>query len=48
MAVKICDDILNINNICSGWMHGWMDAWVGATAGLRIAYSNQKVCSSQL
>ena len=29
-----------------GWMGGWVDGWMGAKAGLRIAYSNQKVgCS---
>ena len=26
-----------------GWMDGWVDGWMGANAGLRIAYSNQKV-----
>ena len=30
-----------------GWMDGWMDGWKGGwkdgKAGLRIAYSNQKV-----
>ena len=26
-----------------GWMDGWMDGWVEAKAGLRIAYSNQKI-----
>ena len=32
---------------CSGWMDGWVDGWVdgwmGVKAGLRIAYSNQKL-----
>jgi hypothetical protein len=27
-----------------GWMGGWMDGWMGGKAGLRIAYSNQKLC----
>ena len=27
----------------SGWVEGWMDGWVGGKAGLRIAYSNQKL-----
>ena len=26
-----------------GWMGGWMDGWVDGKAGLRIAYSNQKL-----
>ena len=26
-----------------GWMGGWMDGWMEAKAGLRIAYSNQKL-----
>ena len=26
-----------------GWMDGWMDGWMGVKAGLRIAYSNQKL-----
>ena len=26
-----------------GWMDGWMDGWVDGKAGLRIAYSNQKL-----
>ena len=26
-----------------GWMDGWMDGWQEAKAGLRIAYSNQKL-----
>ena len=26
-----------------GWMDGWMGGWVDGRAGLRIAYSNQKV-----
>ena len=25
------------------WKGGWMDGWVAGKAGLRIAYSNQKV-----
>ena len=28
-----------------GWMEGWVDGWMEAKAGLRIAYSNQKVNS---
>jgi hypothetical protein len=24
-------------------MDGWMDGWMGGKAGLRIAYSNQKI-----
>ena len=28
-----------------GWMGGWMGGWVDGRAGLRIAYSNQKVKS---
>ena len=27
----------------AGWMDGWMDGWMGVKAGLRIAYSNQKM-----
>ena len=26
-----------------GWMGGWMGGWVDGRAGLRIAYSNQKI-----
>ena len=26
-----------------GWMDGWMDGWIDGRAGLRIAYSNQKL-----
>ena len=26
-----------------GWMGGWVGGWVGGRAGLRIAYSNQKL-----
>ena len=26
-----------------GWMGGWVDGWVEAKAGLRIAYSKEKV-----
>ena len=26
-----------------GWVGGWMDGWMEAKAGLRIAYSNQKL-----
>ena len=26
-----------------GWKGGWMDGWMGGKAGLRIAYSNQKL-----
>ena len=26
-----------------GWIGGWMDGWMEAKAGLRIAYSNQKI-----
>ena len=26
-----------------GWMDGWMGGWMEAKAGLRIAYSNQKL-----
>jgi hypothetical protein len=26
-----------------GWMDGWMDGWMAGKAGLRIAYSNQKL-----
>ena len=26
-----------------GWKDGWMDGWMDAKAGLRIAYSNQKL-----
>ena len=25
------------------WMDGWMEGWVEGKAGLRIAYSNQKI-----
>ena len=28
-----------------GRMGGWMDGWVDGKAGLRIAYSNQKLVS---
>jgi hypothetical protein len=28
-----------------GWMDGWVDGWVEGKAGLRIAYSNQKLQS---
>ena len=28
-----------------GLMEGWMNGWVGGIAGLKIAYSNQKVIS---
>ena len=26
-----------------GWMDGWVDGWMDGKAGLRIAYSNQKM-----
>jgi hypothetical protein len=26
-----------------GWVDGWMGGWVEGKAGLRIAYSNQKL-----
>ena len=26
-----------------GWMGGWVDGWMEVKAGLRIAYSNQKI-----
>ena len=26
-----------------GWVDGWMGGWVEGKAGLRIAYSNQKM-----
>jgi len=26
-----------------GWMDGWVDGWMDVKAGLRIAYSNQKL-----
>jgi hypothetical protein len=26
-----------------GWMDGWVDGWMAGKAGLRIAYSNQKL-----
>ena len=26
-----------------GWMDGWMGGWMDGKAGLRIAYSNQKL-----
>ena len=32
----------------SGRKEGWMDGWVDGKAGLRIAYSNQKVQESGL
>ena len=28
---------------CSGWMDGWVGGWMEVKAGLRIAYSNQKL-----
>jgi hypothetical protein len=28
-----------------GWMDGWVGGWVAGKAGLRIAYSNQKIRS---
>ena len=34
MILKTLDD---------GWMDGWVDGWMDGKAGLRIAYSNQKV-----
>ena len=30
-----------------GWVDGWMDGWMGAKAGLRIAYSKQKVMHNE-
>ena len=30
-----------------GWMDGWMGGWMDVKAGLRIAYSNQKVSEIQ-
>ena len=27
----------------TGWMDGWVGGWMDGKAGLRIAYSNQKV-----
>jgi hypothetical protein len=26
-----------------GWVDGWVDGWMEGKAGLRIAYSNQKL-----
>ena len=36
-------------SLLEGWMDGWKEGWVGGKAGLRIAYSNQKllVCDSK-
>ena len=41
---------LIINSICfiqkylvRHWVGGWVDGWVDVKAGLRIAYSNQKL-----
>ena len=31
-----------------GRMGGWMDGWVDGKAGLRIAYSNQKLSNANL
>ena len=31
-----------------GWVGGWVDEWMGGRAGLRIAYSNQKMCEFQI
>ena len=31
-----------------GWMEGRMDGWMEGKAGLRIAYSNQKMIKKQM
>jgi hypothetical protein len=30
-------------SLLDGWVDGWVDGWMAGKAGLRIAYSNQKV-----
>ena len=35
-APFLCEKVLH-------WMDGWMGGWMEARAGLRIAYSNQKL-----
>jgi beta-glucanase (GH16 family) len=41
-----------LKTLMDGWMGGWMDGWVGGwmvgKAGLRIAYSNQKLLCSKM
>ena len=37
--LKILSDLKYLGR----WKDGWMDGWVEAKAGLRIAYSNQKL-----
>jgi hypothetical protein len=32
-----------LKSLLDGWMDGWVDGWMGGKAGLRIAYSNQKL-----
>ena len=32
-----------IDGWMDGWLDGWMAGWVDGKAGLRIAYSNQKL-----
>jgi hypothetical protein len=32
-----------LKSLLDGWMGGWMDGWMAGKAGLRIAYSNQKI-----
>ena len=39
--------IYNKKTLDSGWKDGWVDGWMEGKAGLRIAYSNQKVQQSK-
>jgi hypothetical protein len=32
-----------LKTLLDGWVDVWMDGWMEGKAGLRIAYSNQKV-----
>jgi hypothetical protein len=32
-----------LKSLLDGWMDGWMGGWMAGKAGLRIAYSNQKL-----
>ena len=43
----LSENFENLGRWMEGWMDGWMGGWLGgwmeAKAGLRIAYSNQKM-----
>ena len=41
--VKSCVEYFELKSLLDGRKDGWMDGWMNGKAGLRIAYSNQKL-----